>query len=42
MDTFSIAEKGVKSIYFDADKKLLSFWVLLVDVYVKNNTTDCI
>ena len=42
MEKFSFAEKWLKFIYFDADKKLQSFWGLLVHVYVENNTTNCI
>ena len=42
MGKFSIAEKSVKFIYFDAEKKLLSFWGLLVHVEVDNKSTDCI
>ena len=39
MDKFSFAEKWMKFIYFDAEKKLQSFWILLVLAYVENNTT---
>ena len=42
MEKISIALKWLKFIYFDADKKLQSFWVLWVHVEVENNTTDCI
>ena len=42
MDKFSLDEKRLKFFYFDADKKMQSFWVLLVHVEVENNTTDCI
>ena len=42
MDKFSIAEKSVKFMYFDAEKKMPSFWGLLVHVEVENNSTDCI
>ena len=42
MEKFSFDEKLLKIICFDADKKLLSFWVSLVNVYVENKSTGCI
>ena len=42
MEKFSFDEKGMKIICFDADKKLQSFWVSLVNVNVENKSTGCI
>ena len=42
MEKFSFDEKLLKFIYFDADNKLQSCLVSLVNVYVENNSTGCI
>ena len=39
MDKFYLHEKNMKLIYFDAEQKVRSCWVLLGHVEVENNTT---